>query len=555
MNKRGILVFFVCIFAFFLVGSVYADNGTDDNSTTIDQDVDVREAYEWLYGQMDGNDWHKSSSEVALALLALRGKNYDIDEGLDELKDLRSGDNWGDIRSSALATLALYEYGEDVDDEIDWLIAQQEMAREEGLWYIQLATSYEGACRLNYNGEDHVFQVNGSNNEIVSDYCGTSSWIDFEDCIKRGSAELNETIDVNCVIGVNPSVIYNVDSSYYIVDQTDPLNIENGCFKDSGSCNCLVSGYAGWVLEEVESDSLIRPYMKSSCSEDPVGNSFLYILTGEDIYKDWLSENQLSDGSWDGNLISTYLSLLALKKHARVSNDVTEDAENWVKFFQNADDGSWNGNIEDTAFILYILYGRDYIPGTGGGGGDECGDGLVEGLEDCEYSYQCNVTEGYTCLACECVLANATLPDGYCGDTLCDPLTETCSNCELDCGACGGPDPVVCGENEEFDPVTGVCKEKSSWLKWLFIALAIILGVAIIYFVYIKFIKKKKGGKGQPSLFGGASQKPPFRMTKQRVPLKGKPPQQGGQYAGRRDSKMEKELDDSLKKARELLKK
>jgi hypothetical protein len=554
MNKRGILAFLVCIFAFLLVGGVYADNETDENSTTIDQDVDVREAYDWLYSQMNGSDWQKSPSEVALALLALRGKGYDIDEGLDKLEDLESGDNWGDIKSSALATLALHEYGEDVEDEINWLIFQQELAREEGLWYIQLETSYEGTCRLNYNGEDHIFQVNGSSSEIVSDYCGTSSWIDFEDCIKGGNAELNETIDVNCVIGVNPSIIYNLDNNYYIVDSGDPLNIENGCFKSSGSCNCMVSGYAGWVLEEVGSDSLIRPFMKSGCSEDPIGNSFLYILTGEDIYKNWLSENQLTDGSWDGKLISTYTSLLALKKHARLANDVTNDAENWVKFSQN-DDGSWNNNVEYTAFILYILYGRDYIPGTGTGGGDVCGDGLVEGLEDCEYSYQCNITEGYTCLNCECVLANATLPDGYCGDNICDPLTETCTNCELDCGSCQEPEPVVCADGEEFDPVTGECKKKSSWLKWLFIVLAILVGVAIFYFVYIKFIKKKGSGKGKPSLFGGPSQKPPFRMTKQKIPSGNKPPQQRGQYAGRRDSKMEKELDDSLKKARELLKK
>jgi hypothetical protein len=557
MNKRGIFVFFICMFAFFLVGNAYAENETDENSTVIDQDVDVREAYDWLYEQMNESDWHKSPSEVALALLALKGKGYDVDEGLEELEDLQSGDNWGDIKSSALGTLAFYEYDKDVEDEIGWLIAQQEMAREDGLWYIQLATSYEGACRLNYNGVDHIFQVNGSNNEIVSDFCGTSSWIDFESCIKGDNAGLNETIDVNCVIGVKPSVIYNLDNSYYIVDQTDPLNIENGCFKDSGSCNCLVSGYAGWVLEEVGSDSLIRPYMKSSCSEDPVGNAFLYILTGEDLHKDWLSENQETDGSWDGDLISTYLSLLALKKHARLSNDVTSGAENFVKFWQNDDDGSWNGDVEHTAFILYILYGRDHIPGGHNGGGDGfCGDGSVEGIEECEYSYHCNVTEGYTCLNCECVLANATLPDGFCGDNICDPATETCTNCELDCGSCGGTEPIVCAEDEEFDPVTGLCKEKGSgWLKWLFIILAVILGVAIIYFVYIKFVKKK-GGKGQPSLFGGPSKKPPFKMTKQKVPFSGGKPQQSSRpYAGRRDSKMEKELDDSLKKARELLKK
>jgi len=553
MKKGGILVFFIWIFAFILVSNVYSANSTGENFTVESQNVDLRAAYDWLYEQMNSSDWDRSSSEVALALLALRGKGYKLEDGIDKLRDLESDDNWGDVRSSALATLALYEHGKDVDDEIEWLISQQELARDDGLWYIQLSTNYAGTCNLRYDGETYTFQVNGSNNEISSDFCGVSNWIDFEDCVKGGSAGINESIDVNCVIGVNPSIIYNLDNGYYIVDQGDPLNIENGCFEDAGSCNCLVSGYVGWVLEEVESESLIIPYMKSSCGDDPTGNAFLYILTGEEIYKEWLFDKQFEDGSWDGNLRSTYLSLLALKKHGRLSGSDISSAENWVKFFQD-EDGSWNGNIEDTSFILYALYGSSYVPSSGGSGGSVCGDYLVEDLEECEYQSDCNVTEGYSCVACQCVLSNATLPQSQCGDRICTPGLETCSNCALDCGECSDG-ATTCPAGEEFDPVTGTCKKSTSWLKWLFMGLAVLLGVAIIYFVYLKFIRNrtKKGGDKGPYGFG--SQRPPYRMSKQNIPTGNRPVQQPGQFSERRDSKMEKELDESLKKARELLKK
>jgi len=83
--------------------------------------------------------------------------------------------------------------------------------------------------------------------------------------------------------------------------------------------------------------------------------------------------------------------------------------------------------------------------------------------------------------------------------------------------------------------------------------LAVLLGVAIIYYVYMRYFKdklsgKKSGGKQPPK-----SSPFPFKQTKQRVPIR-RPPV-SNEYANRRDSKIEKELEESLKKARDVLKK
>jgi len=549
MYKRGILVFFVWIFAVFLVGSVYAANEVD--STIIEQDVDVAKAYEWLYGQVNESWDSLSASDTALSILALRGK-YDVEDGVDRLKSLESGDNWGDIKSSSLAVLALYKSGEEVEDEIAWLVGEQKKARTDGNWFIQLATNHGGRCTLNYEGGEHEFFVDGSNNEISSDSCETSNWIDFESCIKGGEAEINESIDVNCIISVNPSIIYNLGSNYYIVDETAPLNIENGCFGDSGDCECLTSGYASWALKEVESDSLVRPYMKSSCSEDPIYNSFLYILTREQQYVDWLKEKQQpSDGGWEGNLKTTYLSLLGLKKVGKQSGGYINDAINFINYFQKKTDWSWGSNIEDTAFILYILHSKDTSRPVFNGGGSECDNGILEEPEEeCEFDYHCNVngTTGDVCLGCECIPSGTNATASCDNDGTCD-FGETTINCPLDCPPGTDPEPVICPPGEELDPVDGECKKPMSWLKWLFIILAILLGVALIYFVYMKFFKKK-GGKGKSPLGGGLGGSP-FKMTKQNVPRRKVPVQ----TYSRRESKMESELDASLKKARELLKK
>lgn len=550
MNKRGSLVFFSVFFLFLLVSSVNAENET--NFTIEDQDVEVREAYDWLYEQMNSSSWDGSVSDVALSVLALMDK-YDVSDGIDRLEELESTDNWGDVKSSAFATLALYEYGENVSDEITWLIGQHQMARSSGEWFIQLDSDVSGTCRLNYAEEEYLFYINATENILISDICGETNWIDFENCIKNGEADINETINVNCNVGASPSILFNFENNYYIVDDDDPLTIENGCFYDLGDCDCLTSGYVSWVLEEVEGASLVRPYLKSSCSEGARGNAFLYILTGDNQYVEWLksSENQMPDGSWEGNLKTTYLSLLSLKKHGRLKGDYIDAAVEFVEFFQK-DDGSWNQNVEDTAFVLYTLYSSGRIRHDGGIGGDDvCGDYVVEGLEECEYNSECNMTGGEICVACQCVLSNYTGPVDVCGDGRCTG-SENSFNCAQDCsGTDPDPDPgIECAEDEELDTVTGECVKKgNSWLKWIIIILIILIGIAAIYFIYLRYFKDKKGrkgpGKGEPKL--------PFRVTKQSIPTRRPAPQ--NPYAHRREGKIEKELDESLKKARDLLRK
>ena len=62
-----------------------------------------------------------------------------------------------------------------------------------------------------------------------------------------------------------------------------------------------------------------------------------------------------------------------------------------------------------------------------------CGDGIVNGDEECETCSDCG--EGYYCSDCMCYPEEG--PSCYCGDGSCN-CGETCSTCSQDCGTCGG---------------------------------------------------------------------------------------------------------------------
>jgi hypothetical protein len=558
MFKRGKFIFLVIFFLVFLVGYV---NATNITST---QRINETSAYDWLYDQMNSSGWNKNPSEIALSILALGGKGYNVSDGIDKLKDLESDNNWGngDIKDTSLAILALYNAGENVSEEIKWLKEQHKKAMTDGTWYIQLDSSYIGTmCTLKYGNDEFEFEVNGTNViQTNNDYCTDAShWINFVNCVKREDVGISEEIGVRCDRDTSSSIIFqSPENEYFIVDEGEPLNIQNGCFYWRSSCDCDYSGYAAWVLKEVGAESFVKPYMMYKCA-GAKGYSFLYIITDDPFYSDWLESNQ-QGGSWDGKLRTTYLALLALKKYGKKSDSFINDAISYIEYYQD-NDGSWNQNIEDTAFILYILYSGDFRRISNVTSRSVCGDGLIQGLEDCEGDDLNNKTcrsLGFDSgnLSCNsdctfdttgCVISGS----GYCGDGDCG-LGETCSSCEIDCGSCNGTGStqITCPSGKELNPVTGQCEKKSSWLKWLVVILSVILGVVVIYYVYTKYFKRKRGGKEQSPI---TINRPPFRMTRQNIPIKRQPVV--SPVSSRREAKIERELEESLKRARELLKK
>lgn len=566
MVKKYVILIFLLIFVNSLI--VYAA----DNQTSA-KTVDKEKAFSWLYNESKSENWGGEANIVSWVILALKNnKNYDYSKALDKLEDMEDDSNWDDdVYETSMAVIALKKTGNNVDSEVEWLNDQQEEVLESGNWFVQFLTNSEEAqCKINYDGDSYEFTVNKTEIVDSSESCGVigENWVDFEECVKDDNADMYETFNVECLSNSNvqTSILFKNDNTYYITDQNQPLEIENSCFYGDGNdCSCISTQYASWafsVVNDPEYRSYTLPYLRSSCNEEILDNIFLYMLTSSNEYYSYLAsdDGQLEDGSFSGDEYQTALALIAMK--GKTSPEVTK-AINWLAFKQNQD-GSWNGNIRTTAAVLYALT-ADVSVGPTPSNTTGCGDGVVNnGTEQCEYTSQCN-NSSMTCTACQCVAVPSCTRDEECnsgyscqgGKCLLVAECKLSSDCNLGevCvdGKCkvkqtGCTSDSGCGLDEVCDNGVCVAEEGNGWVTWLIVILIVLVGLAGAYFGYKKFFRKKGGIK--PSEFKPNTQFAPrattYAQTKQSVPISSPP-------VSNNVDRMEEQLDQSLKKARDLL--
>ena len=529
------------------------------------ESFDEARAYEWLFNESVKAEWNMETETLALSILVLSTKpQYDISEGIEKLKSQESENWWGDPIKSSLALYALNFAGENVSEEINRLKESQIIALTGGSWLIQLKSNNDqlAECSINFEEIEHNLQV--INNTIVSQCDTNQRWLNFENCI-QSPLKVHEEFTMECVNG-DDSLIYRSDNGdYYIIKQNSPYSIDNGCFTNGGSCSCKPSGYASWVLDRLNDASYSVPYLRANC-DAPLDNAFLFMITSQSVYGDLLVEQK--EGNEWGDLESTSFAIRSLKRSQ--NQDAYNDALFALKLKQRPD-GSWNGDLKDTATVLFAVFTD--APSTISGGsqpsGATCGDGIIEGSEQCDGdSLAC--LEGESCLECSCqaetscTVNDECVSDSECSIGFCDPISCGCVECksDLDCGPLSDNICVdgrcvssteenecsfdsQCGENQEC--IDGSCFDKGKSLNFLFIILGILVVLGIGFFVYWKFLK----GKG---LFAKKRFSPRQQPTK-KYPVAKQSIQKPRPIKRRtdHDSDIENKLDESLKKARDLL--
>ena len=575
------------------------DTTDDDDETESQQDPEkIDEAFLCLEDKADDCSG-LTTQEIALTILATPDNIFD--DCVEELIDKESSDNWGNVRDTALAIIALKHAGEDTTDYEEWLL-EQEQTPTELIWYLQEDSNEQTECHIGYDAKDYLITI-GENKKIDKN-AGS--------CLTRAQSNFWLQINSNCfeeefIIECDKDFIANLlyrnqkSSTIYVLEGTESspafgsisLSVKSKCF-GKNSCEYEATAWATLALlltgHNVEE---FIPYViaMSDTNEGYLPEAFIYMLTNYEDYASQLVASQKLGNYWEAENSAynrhydTSLALLALGSSS--SSEQITKARDWLLFSQGSN-GCWSNSIKDTAMALWALEGRAGRASSGGGVTycSEAGYFCVPTFEcpaseDVGNNYFCGSLSD-TCCMSENLKSCSEYGGSQCESTqVCAGNSRKSTDIETCCtGECvEKPTESECEENfytcmdecSEFqesistyscDGVQVCCRTKtesepsSSWWIWMLIILILITLGAIGYiyrekiklwwFQFRSKFKKDKGKKG-PGPRPGMPPRPGFPPVR-RAPTP--VAQQKGRPYDRRDPQMSA----TFKKLREMSK-
>ena len=453
--KRGITISLIIFMFLFSIALVLADNHTESDSedeieiisTGFGEEID--KAYSCLKTQLGTDCADTPSTEQNVFSLLAMGYDSSIQSDCkDELEGKQGSDDcWGktgsdscNIKSTAQGILALDYVGENVDDELDWLLDKRELVDDLN-WYLEIDANEATSCKIKVNGgSEKTFNI--AENKRFS---GSSS------CLSPAESSYYLRIDNDC-LGDNFTISCNKDfistiwykkpgvSTMYISSETHSAPAEGQteekvnayCFTTSSGCDYQGSLWASLALARLGEDiySYI-PYITAMSDETTnkkyLPSAFLYMLTNEDDYYSELVDEQKQDKYWEETtnqkFYDTALALLSLQN---VNIEQVDNTKEWLLEIQE-NSGCWHANnILETAFLLYAGWPKDPVFSVG----------TPDSRSYCsDFNYFCTS-------AGECTLGD-TLSNYYCSG-----LSEVCCETEPAEQTCSEKDGIICDSSQ-----------------------------------------------------------------------------------------------------------
>lgn len=590
MKKTGVLIFLILA---LLITPVYA------------QQEGVDKAYTCLEDEIANKTSETISLESAVFSTLALGSRTKLTEKIES--ERTNQDCWPKasctVKDTAQVLLAYDSISKDTKDIINYLYTQNGSSTEL-TWYLQIDISNHipASCTISYNTENHDIEI-GEDMKILSGAgsCLTLSQSGYWLQVSRSCFDTN--FQVSCNEDFITSLLYQKSGSQtiYVSSETHSQassgtteeKVTSECFKAGSSCDYEGTLWAALALQKSgEKVSSYLPYLLAFAEDNQrlFPSSFLYSLTsGDDQYNE-VVQSQHSSGFWEApntkynKFYDTSLALLSLQSSSAAESDT---AKTYLLSIQTPK-GCWNNNnIRDTAFILYSGWPKQSsAPGNGGGeptcaeAGFYCGSEYAcaesQGQVYSEYSCQglqkccsiplieqtCAEKNGVLCSFSEqCSGTEVSSAEGSCCLAVCQPKVSETTECQEFGGFCSSS--CESGETEssyscnEQGVVCCLPEQSSSggslWI-WiiLLIILIIILALAIIFrhklqLWWFKLRNKGNGSNSQPS----QPRSPP------RFPPASQPPIQRPnlikrQPVRRAPSKMDNDMEETLKKLREM---
>lgn len=600
-KKRGMLV----IFGFLIIVSLVTALLAQDDNGPID------DAFSCLKEEL-GDDCGdtRNTEQVVFSLLAMSGDSSIRGDCKSSLNDKKEGDCWGetesgscDLKSTALAVLGLNHAGENVDDEIEWMLGRVKKAS--GLnWFLEIDANNVTKCTIETDGNDKTFNIGNDKKISGSSTCLSPSADGY--FLRIRDSCLEKEFSISCDRDFITTLFYKKtgEDVYHVSGETHGApaydsteeSVNSYCFTEGGDCDYEGSLWA--VLALAKTGEEIKNYLAylSANADEAVNRrylpyAFLYMLTGDDEYYIKLVEQQKEGKYWEesGNkLYDTGLALLALQG---LSIDEVMGTEEYL-FDIQGDDGCWS-NIISTAMIIYALDPSDAVSSGGSDDISYCedfGDFCVS-AEDCSLG---NVLDNFYCAGLSDICCSVEPVGESCedkGGIVCSSEQEECTgvevsasntnNCCLDscqlvvtdieCESFDYSCKSSCGSGEEekdlecnFGDVC--CSEKEGGSYFWIIVLIILIILVVIGIIFrkklrewmfkarnkIKIGKGPKGVDGRPMGLGRPRGVPPgMRPPLGQRPVMRGPVLRGG---GARRVAKDKEFDETMRKLKEMSK-
>jgi len=473
MKQKRVLAFILItliIFSVFLISAL----------TTEDESKLKEDAYVCLKQEV-GDCNFANTEKTAFSLLALA---YDLSyqsKCENKLMNLKKGNCWGetassacDLKSTALAVLALDYIDKNTNNYTDWLESKKQTSKTLD-WYLEIdqtGASEEMSCEI-YLDDASTFDVFTINADKTITGTDTA-------CLKKAVGDYFLKIDKNCYEHIYSiycdknfltTLLYTKqgENTFYLSSKTNKADAGEGTEEQinsvclgNGGCDYEGSLWAAFVLRKTGNDiEDLLPYLNAE------ENNNLALLPSALLYKITASQNFLDDllkkpvpfkkiGSlrnpkayWlaplsNDEFYDTALALLALQRR-------NIDEKNYAKeylFAEQDDSGCWNNdNIKDTAFILYSAWPK--LPYEEGEEEPSCSD-----HPDCsEEGSFCDGDTPYNCTlgsdGCLDRIDTGDCGEGfYCDNGRCINDTEECQDeCDTEGDTkCFGKNLKICGE-------------------------------------------------------------------------------------------------------------
>lgn len=561
----------------------------------------VDKAYACLNDRVD--DECSTSLEDNIFVLLATGKCRS--EVLDDSDDEEC---WPDgdcrVKQTAQAILALDNAGRSVNDAEDWLIAKNTTPTNLD-WFLEIESNQATTCTITYDGLDYSISI-GEDKKISSSAGSCLALSDGSWWLKISPNCYNKEFEISCNQDFLTTLLFkqkdsstihvSASSNFASASGTTKEKINSYCFTDSGTCNYEGSLWAAFVLDLMDYDvSSYLPYLitESEDNDAYLPDAFLYLITGSSDFSSNLLSMQ-KNKHWDESGDELYDTAVALYPFQYEELTQKEDAKAWL-FEEQDNDGCW-GNTKNTAFILHSVWQKSFHNDDNGDVSDfDCADENYY----CMSSSNCEDARGseldYGCASPNVCCSKPKLIETCAdqGGEICDSNENCVSGIEVDasdvssnkeCCVDGYCSIILASDEDECEDAGGTCRTSclsdeqesysyncdygdaccissggggggSYWWIWLLLILIILVIIGIIfrdrlsyYFgKYSPFGKKKTPPPG-PGGFPMVSPAP-MRMP---APRKILPPTQRRPMPRRPPQRRSSELDDVLKKLKEI---